>query len=244
MKQKLLTTFVYIHIVGGTLLLLNVPIIAIMAAIGIPQKIYMPIFYSMLGFGVWSAIVLLVCMFLGIFPNATKAMEKAEKRSCIFSCFDELRSNLNSLLLKEYPYFNSVEVSDFGNVDLYARRESFNQIKCVTIARTTELNEAFLEQGNAVVETLLSNYCEKDRITDRIIMISFFCVDRVTPKFYDLVNKSPLEDYKVRYLPVGISFGGKMAYIANPKRHQKWYKRLREEVLYLLNDADELADNE
>ena len=75
-------------------------------------------------------------------------------------------------------------------------------------------------------------------------MISFFCVDRVTPKFYALVNKSPLEDCKVRYLPVGISFGGKMAYIANPKRHQKWYKRLREEVLYLLNDADELADNE
>lgn len=241
MKKRRLTAFIYVHICGGTLLLLNVPIIAILAALGVSPDVYMPIFYGMFGFGVWSAIVLLICLFSGVFPNAMKTMKKAEKRPCFFACFDELRSKLDALLVKGYLHFDSARVSDLGNIELYVRRESFNEVKSVAIVRTPELSEAFPEQGNAIIETLLADFCGKGRLTDRVTMISFFCVDRVTPAFYALVNRCPLEDYKVRHLPVGISFGGKMTYIANPKRHPKWYKRLREEVLYLLDGADELA---
>ena len=244
MKEIYKKYFFYIHLYGGILLIAVVPIVALLAAIGISDRIYMVIFYCMLGFGTWSCLV--VVMFL-LFSNplgSEKTMQKAEKMPCPFQCFEELMEILTPCLREEYEYYRFFKTDKNINIEFYARHESYKEVKCITIVHVPELTTAFLEQGNDAVQKLLEGVCSTSRITDQIIMTSLFCVDRVTPVFYDVVNKCELLDYKVRYLPVGISFGGKKVYIANPKKHSRWYKAAREEILQLLSGIVDTIDAE
>lgn len=242
MKGKLY--FFYAHLYGGILLIAAVPIVALLAAIGVSENIYMVVFYCMLGLGTWSGLVVMMFLLFGNPIGLANTMQKAEKVSCPFQCFDELTKLLVPLLREEYEYWHAFKVDNNTNIEFYARRESYNEVKCITMVYVPELTNTFLEQGNDAIQKLLEVFCGTSRISDRIIMTSLFFVDRVTPTFRDVVDKCELLDYKVRYLPVGISFGGKKVYIANPKKHPRWYKAARDEVLQLLIGTVDTTDAE
>lgn len=78
-------------------------------------------------------------------------------------------------------------------------------------------------------------------------MISVFCVDRVSPAFYKLVNTNMQQGIKNGRLVAGVSFGGKQIYIAKQSVDifpQK-YKELRNQFLGIagLKDEDSLSKN-
>ena len=86
---------------------------------------------------------------------------------------------------------------------------------------------------------MLNEYYNEKIITDKINMISVFCVDRITPTLQKLLNSNIQQGYKNGRLPVAISFGGKNIYIAKQKDGFAItkYKRLRKQFLKILKQS-------
>ena len=246
MKRKLLRIFLYFHIYSGAAsAILFLPFAFVAEAIGIPDEVILSIIYCLAGVFVWSAFVVTIFAFLCIAQDPELPLQKAEKLVHHTETFEVLARILRENLTQQDYHPSELSSSEDPEcIEIYSKRETLGAIKCVTVARISELDTNYLEHTSDEVQKFLKSYFRGHFFANRLVMVSFFCVDRVTPAFYNVISKSQLTNFKVRYLPIGISFGGKKVYIANPKKHPRWYKAAREEVLQLLSGIVDTTDAE
>ena len=67
------------------------------------------------------------------------------------------------------------------------------------------------------ITVALQSFFEKQVLREKISLLLFVCVDRVSPTFYKMVDGGAEQSFKTFRLPVGISFGGKKIYLPQLK---------------------------
>jgi len=188
--------------------------------------------FAMFGVGILFVIL------LRIFGGFNEKSVKAEKVPLLFASYDELLTFLEKQLLqKEYQKQKTINVLTSAEVTVYEKASKLWELDCFTIIRIPELTEKSLEDTNDSITDILTEYYDGETITDRINMISVFCVDRITPAFQRLVNTNTQQGLKNGRLVVGISFGGKNIYIAQQKNgfFITKYKSLRKEFIDIMD---------
>ena len=195
------------------------------------ELVFEAIFFAFLGVGI------LFMILLPIFGGLKQKPVKADKMPLEFASDNEFLDFLQKRLLqKEYQMQEKVSVLPDGEVTLYLKLSKSGKLACFTIIRVPELSDKLLNNANEGVTNILNAYYGYKIITDKINMISVFCVDRITPTFQKLVNSNVQQGFKNGRLPVGVSFGGKTIYIARQKDGFAItkYKRLRKEFIDII----------
>ena len=190
------------------------------------------IFFSFIGVGV------LFMILLPMFGGLKQKPVKAEKKSLVFSSYNEFLDFIKkSLLQKNYQLQKAVPISSNGEVMVYVKSSKSWTLAVFTIIRVSELSDELIENANESITNILNEYYDGKVITDTIHMISVFCVDRITPAFQKLVNSNLQQGLKNGRLPIGISLGGKNIYLAKQKDGFAItkYKRLRKEFIDIMN---------
>ncbi len=188
-----------------------------------------------------DGIVAVLIILLGWLWRDIKAPPtKADKIPLPFCSYDETKNSLQASL-NEFKYNKQDEMTKDNQVTvmLYIKTFKSNEKDCFTIIRTTELNDEIMNVANNCITDMLNEYYNEKIITDKINMISVFCVDRITPTLQKLLNSNIQQGYKNGRLPVAISFGGKNIYIAKQKDGFAItkYKRLRKQFLKILKQS-------
>ena len=168
---------------------------------------------------------------------------KAEKIPLPFCSYDETKKALHtSLNAYGYNKQGAILKDDQLTVMLYMKTFKSNEKDCFAIIRTSELTDMTLNIANDSITDILNEYYH-GKITDKINMISVFCVDRLTPTLQKLLNNNIQQGYKNGRLPVAISFGGKNIYIAKQKDGFAItkYRRLRKQFFTILNNAQRIS---
>ena len=165
-----------------------------------------------------------------LFGGIKQKPTSAERIQLSFDTFNNLFVFLqNSLANYGYKKLNSLYLTVGCDLALFIKNTKSRQLDCFAVIRVPELTDKLIENANDGITSMLVEYFGTDTITDEINMISFFCVDRVTPAFQKLLNSNIQQGLKNGRLPTGYSFGGKTAYIAKQKDglFVSKYKRLR-----------------
>lgn len=169
---------------------------------------------------------------------------RADKIPLPFCSYDETKKALqDSLEVFKYNKQGEMTKDNQVTVTLYMKQFKSNEKDCFAIIRTSELTDMTLNIANDSITDILNEYYHSKIITDKINMISVFCVDRITPALQKLLNNNIQQGYKNGRLPVAISFGGKNIYIAKQKDGFAItkYRRLRKQFFTILNNAQRIS---
>lgn len=132
-----------------------------------------------------------------------------------FKGFSSFNDYLSDILIRDgYNKQKSVSISDSGILTVFTRKDVPMELDSFVLLKVDELTDEILELSDNEVTNILLEYYNKKIITDKVIMTSIVCVDRITPTFQKLVNDKLTQNLKNQILPIGISFGGKKIYIA------------------------------
>lgn len=187
--------------------------------------------------------MILIFVFGGIKSKPVKAERiplKFHKYSQFIIAFQKALEQNGYIKLESLAFEND------GSVTVYINSNEFKTLNCMAIIRCNELNDDSLTISNECITKIIEDYYERETIRDIINMISVFCVERITPTFRKTLNGILEQDIKLGRLLVGISFGGKHAYIAKQKDGFAvfHYKRLRNMFLNILNETNSEKGNQ
>ena len=194
--------------------------------------IYLTLFLIANGVGILFMILLPI--FGGLKPKSVKA----KKVPLTFASYDEFFDFLQKRLSqKDYKLQEAAYISSNGELALYLKQQKVLTLACFTIIRVTELSDDLLNNANKIITDILNEYYGCKIITDKVDMISVFCVDLVTPAFRKLVNSNVQQGFKNGRFLVGVSFGGKNIYVATQRGGFAItkYKRLKKEFTDIMN---------
>lgn len=232
-KELILKTLL---VIGMILFFMLVPGSVFWAMLVPNQEVANLVFYilmfSYLGVGI------LFMILLPIFGGLKQKPVKAEKVPLVFASYNEFFDFLQMRLLqKEYQLQKIVPISPDGNLTVYLRMPKNRTLACFTIIRVPELSDELLDSANESITNILRVYYGCQTITDRVNVISVFCVDRITPDFQKLVNDNLQQGFKNGRFLAGISFGGKNIYMARQKEGLfiAKYRRLRKQFMDIMN---------
>lgn len=154
------------------------------------------------------------CITLSFVGLSSKKV-KADRFSCAFEDYDVWEEHLlKSAALFCYQPYREEKLAE-GKLVLCINNLQNDPISCISIIRTRQLSDDLSEQANDRITDLLKEYLHCNTIRSSVDMISIFCVDRVSPAFYSLVDGHMVQGFKNGRLVAGISFGGKQIYIGN-----------------------------
>lgn len=119
------------------------------------------------------------------------------------------------------------------SLSLFVQPQSRDPFSCIIIVKTHELSDTIIETVNDNITEHLKEYLNCNTIRTNVDMTSVFCVDKVSPALYGIVNGHMWQGLKQGRLVVGISFGGKRMYVGKfADGYGKWkYKKLREQFI-------------
>lgn len=211
-KEIILKTLLVLSVV---LMFLFVPGSFIMSFLIPSQKIFNIYFYtveiSLMTVG------LTVMILIPIFGHTLQKKIPAKKIPLPYRNYDEL-INIAERSLERKQYLKQQPVKfDDKELTLYIKSTKIKLSECFVIAKVSELCETDLEQFDAQIFDILTNYFDREVITDTFKIILVICVERITPSFQHFVNSNIQQDIKARRLPVGITFGSHQIYIAQQK---------------------------
>lgn len=181
-----------------------------------------------------SGLTVIFSIFLGVEPEDDSKTAKSEKVAISLKTYNELREHIEKLATDWNYKYSRVHSLDEGEVCIYIHSAGFSGIDCIVLVRVPELHQEIRGQIDEAVYDLLTAYYGKDELNDFVSMIELFCVDRITSSFRSALTNVKWKDYKFEFFPVGVSFGGKNAYIAVPGKRSKRYENMREVILRLL----------
>ena len=121
------------------------------------------------------------------------------------------------------------------SVELYINTSNCKR-NCYALIRLPELKEENVQHAEETITRMMKESKSSKRLMWAVNMTSIFCVDRITPTFKKLLNDGVQQEYNKGRLLVGISFGGKKAYIAKPKGSFAFirYKQLRKAFIGII----------
>lgn len=130
--------------------------------------------------------------------------------------YDTWKEKFDSTI-KAYGYqiIHSAPEEPYYSFSMYIQAQSRDPLSCIIIVRTHELRDSIVDNVNNAITDLLKRYLDCKTIRTSVDVISVFCVDKVSPAFYGLVNCHMEQGLKNGRLVVGISFGGKRLYLGN-----------------------------
>ena len=225
-------------VTGIILLALMFPGTIVISYVVTNEKIMDIIFYTILlaFFVIGVLFVVLMFVFGGLKQKQTKA-DKFPLRHKNYDDFEQFL--LETLLNKGYLEYCPAESSMNEMLKVYIRTLKIWQIDCVTIIHIKELTDETIQIINDSITKIMLQYYGRNMITETINMISFFCVERITPSFRKLINGNLQQGIKNGRLNVGVSFGGKQMYIANQIDGFaiNRYKRLRKQLFEIIKQS-------
>ena len=195
------------------------------------------IIYNTILFAFFGTDILFIVL-LPVFGGLKQKSVKAEKIEIGFKCYNDLLKFIHIALLdKGYLLQNKTSNSSDLDILVYVKKLKCWTLDCFTIIRVSELHEELIEKANEAITVILTEYYNGKQITDKINMISVFCVDRITPDFTKMVNSNLQQGLKNGRLVVGISFGKNNIYVAKQKGGFAItkYKRLRKLLFDIMN---------
>lgn len=230
------------------IILKSLLVIAILSLVlVIPSGIFLPyviqneetvvaIGYALLGtfFGFSILFVILASIFGGI---RQKPIE-AEKFQLKFKDYDSVKTFLeNKLVTRGYKKYPVQSVETETEILVYFRKKNYKELDCFAQIRIKEMSDEVITKTSNHLSKTLYKYYNGKTIGDCVNVISIFCVDRITPAFRNLVNGNIQQGVKIGRLPVGISFGSNMIYLARQKNGfaPLRYKRLRKEFISIFD---------
>ena len=168
----------------------------------------------MLGMIIWicMGVIGILGFLIGGIPSSK---EKAAQYRCDYQGYEEWEKDFLQKAEKLHGYTIYKKTQNINlQFTFCIQRLMFNTINCISITKTHELTDEFVDLVNEEITDALKEYCKTETPNAYVNMISVFCVERVSPAFYKLVNSSSQQGIKNGRLIVGISFGGKQVYIA------------------------------
>lgn len=184
-------------------------------------------------------ICLISCIIMVVLMCTIKLKLKpqtAEKLDLNFNnYFDFLEYLKDRLILNNFKNHDLIFQNEQCQILIFSRKK-FWKLECFMIMRVTELMDEHLNIASEKVSEFLTDYYQKDIITDWVSLIELVCVDKISPTFRKFVNSNIEQGFKQYQLPVGVSFGGKNIYIAKQKDGFAvgQYKKLRKEFLKIM----------
>lgn len=169
-----------------------------------------------------ALLVLYIACFFKFYGKESKA-EKAEKYVLSYDTFsqfhDSITEKLHSLC---FSRLTNVQSSNGETLELLLKKHE-NEYFCVVFLRQTVVQENTVSWAEQEITVALQSFFEKQVLREKISLLLFVCVDRVSPTFYKIVDGGAEQSFKTFRLPVGISFGGKKIYL--PQLKGFWGKR-------------------
>lgn len=165
--------------------------------------------------------------------------QAAEKFDLTFDNYDDFLDYFK-IRIREYNYEIQQKAYTLDRFEmlLFTRKKSW-LLECISVIKVPELTNESLELADEKFNEFLVNFYGTEIITDWVSLISLICVDRITPPFQKYVNSNIKQNFKSYKLPVGISFGGGIIYIAKQKDGFALtkYKNLKKQLLRILSKA-------
>ena len=169
------------------------------------------------------------------FVGVSSKKVTADRFSCVFENYDVWEEHLlKSAALFCYQPFREEKLAR-GKLVLCINDLQNDPLSCISIIRTPQISDDLSEQANDRITDLLKEYLHCNTIRSSVDMISIFCVDKVSPAFYSLVNDHMVQGHKNGRLVAGISFGRKRIYIGNfgDGYGKRKYQKLREQFIVM-----------
>lgn len=186
-------------------------------------------FFSTVGVGI------LFIILSSVFKIKQKPV-KAERIYVEYNNYDEVKAYILTAMEKEeYKAHDSICFDESSSITMFTK-SAYSLLKCFALIRVPELTEENFEVINDKITEFMYGYYGTENITDKVSMISMFCIDRLTNPFTKLVNGNIEQGFKNYRLPCGISFGGKTLYIARQEDGFAimQYKKLRKELYRIM----------
>lgn len=180
-------------------------------------------------------VLYIVCFFA--FYAKDGAVEKAAKYALRYDSFPLLRNGITEKLHALcFLHLATVQRPDGATLELLLKEQGAGYT-CVAFLRQTVVQEASITWAEQEITAALQSHFKKQILREKISLLLFICVDRVSPTFYKIVDGGAEQSFKTFRLPVGISFGGKKIYV--PHLKGSWGER---EYRLLLQSFTELLD--
>lgn len=148
--------------------------------------------------------------------------------------FDEwIEAFVSTIAAYGYQLVHSVNDDPDYSFNLYIQEQSQEPLSCIIIVKTHELSDSIIDCVNDKITDPLRTYLNCKTIRTSVDMTVVFCVEKVTPAFYRLVNCHMAQGPKNGRLIVGISSGGKRIYVGSFKEGfgKQKYRKLRENFI-------------
>ena len=211
MKDKTKEIIIKTVIVIGFISLLIVVPGSFVYAWVLPTNIFNIVFYSSISLFAISGVSLIILLpLLGLKQKPVKA----DKIVMNYQDYDDFKASFEKTIFKmDYLKQNVKPMDEANEMIVYIRSKRIWELDSIVLLRVSECSDEVLEKANNSITETLAEY-SNGRITDTVNLIFIVCVDRITSSFKRLVNSNIRQGFKNHRLPVGISFGGKMIYIA------------------------------
>ena len=186
----------------------------------------------------------------GIFSSTVKGGYEAkiadsQKHPSCFATYEDLAKNIkNALINKNYEVCTEEKEFEFGHISLYVERESRISTTSVWITlRLLSIESDIWEDLQKAIMAEIDTCC--GFAAGKLELTVLLCVDRVSTNFYKTINKEIRQHDNFTWLLAGVSFGGKIIYVA--QQHggvsYKKYKQLRShflDVMQISTDRNEI----
>ena len=222
-RMKLTKPILFLYkfsIVVGFSSLVSFVFIPTILAFFVDQAVVEILFNSFLGVFFGFGIIVLVLPFLfEDRDNISVEKIEADKYRINLKTFDEFNSFVENTARDTGLQYIAVAKHESYNLYIYAKICERASMEVLQIIETDEFTDQILEDSmEEYVENIERFYNQKlNRLAQHTTIMTIVCVNRITKDFRKLVNTCIDQDMRTGRLVAGISFGGRLLFVAKQK---------------------------